>query len=134
MNIFEQAARSKLRFASTRGEITLEHLWDLPLVAKHEYSLDNVARTIAKSLKEIGEESFVAVSTNPEKAILELKLEIVKHIISTKQAEAQANNAAASRQAERKRLLEALDKRVGDELSQLSSDELRKRLDDLDKV
>ena len=31
MNIFEYATRAKLRFASSRGDLTVEQLWDVPL-------------------------------------------------------------------------------------------------------
>ena len=48
MSIFEQASRLKLRFASVKGELTIEHLWGLPLQSKTSFDLDTVAKAVAR--------------------------------------------------------------------------------------
>lgn len=135
-NIFELASRQKLRFMSAKGELTTEQLWDLPLlgnpvtlVAKAD--LDTVARSISRELKEQVEESFVATRANPLKAKLELQLEVVKHIIAVKMAEAEAKTKAADTKRERERLLEILANKKEQELLQLSPEEIQKRIDAL---
>lgn len=112
MNIFERASRKKLRFSSTRGDLTTEQLWDLPLQANAKSSgataadLDKLARAVNTELKSIEEGSFVALTPDPRKIDLELRLEILKHIIKSKLSD----RAAAEERvaiAERKRKLYA---------------------------
>jgi len=105
-NIFELASRQAVRFSSDRGELSTEQLWDLPLTARNNFDLDTVARTVARELKDLGEESFVDTKPNPKKAAAELKLEVVKHIIGYKQelkaaAETRAQNAEKREQLQR---------------------------------
>jgi len=54
MNIFERAARAKVRFSSAVGELTTEQLFDLPLTATgNRLSLDAVARDIYRGAQEV---------------------------------------------------------------------------------
>lgn len=105
MNIFERAARAKLRYPSSVGDLTTEQVWDLPLTAKGDRpDLDRVARTIHTELKSLEEGSFVNVVPDPRKTDMELRLEIVKHVIAAK-IEAQESAKKAAETAERKRKL-----------------------------
>jgi hypothetical protein len=47
----EYAVRNKLRFSSSRGELTAEQLWDVPLRSKDGLDLNAVAQTANKALK-----------------------------------------------------------------------------------
>ena len=42
MNLFEIASRKKLRIPTTKGDLTVEQLWDLPLKSTG-LSLDKIA-------------------------------------------------------------------------------------------
>lgn len=86
MNIFEKATRLGLRFESKRGLISVEDLWKLPLTSRNDDSLDNIGISIIKKLKEQSTESLVSISS-PTNTVDELRLEIIKHIISIKQTE-----------------------------------------------
>lgn len=132
-NLFEVATRRKYRFASNKGELTTEQLWELPLKAQNGFDLDSVARAIFKELKAADEESFVEVSKDTGQDILEQKLELVKHIIAVKQDEQKKAANRAAMAAERKRLLEVLAQREDEELKGLSKEEAEKRLNDLEK-
>jgi|SRR5690606_40547937 len=129
--MFEKATRLKLRFDSTKGALTVEQLWDLPLQSKSGFDLDTVAKEVNKDLKSVTEESFVETRTNPRKGELELKLEIVKHIIKTKQDENAAAQTAAARREERKRLEAILATKQAQELEGLDVAEIQRRLDAL---
>lgn len=131
INIFEAAARKKLRFESVRGSLPVEVLFDLPLTASNGLSLDAIARTINGALKELTEESFVETTTNPLKGELELKLELVKFVIADKQARLAAERDAAARKAEREKLLAILATKEEAALNALSTEEIRKRLEAL---
>jgi len=53
MNLFEIATRNKFRFASVKGELNVEQLWELKLTERNSFDLDNVARAVADELKAI---------------------------------------------------------------------------------
>ncbi len=131
MNIFEQATRQALRFSSNRGELSTEQLWDLPLTSRQGFDLDSVAKEVNQRLKSVTEESFVVKTTNPEKDSLELKLEVLKHIIAAKQAEADARRNAAERAAERQKLYDILAEKQDSALKDLSVEDIQKRLAEL---
>lgn len=130
-NMFEYATRAKLRFPSIKGELTVEQLWDLPLQAKTAFDLDNTARAVNAELKSVTEDSFVATKPNPAKADLEIKLELVKHIISVRMAENEAARNALARKAEKEKLMGLLEKKQDAALESLSTEEIQKRLDAL---
>lgn len=130
-NIFELATRQNLTFETNRGIINVCQLWDLPLVSNNQFNLDNVARAINHTLKSVSEESFVKPIDNPEKNKLELKLDVVKHIIAVKIQEQADREAAAKRQAERSKLLALLDKKKDAEMEALTPEEIEKRLKEL---
>lgn len=125
MNIFEKAARTKLRFDSTVGLLTVENLFDLPLTGKGgRPDLDVLARGVHSELKSLEEGSFVQLKPDPRKASLELKLDILKHVIAAK-LEAQAAAEKAAENAERKRkLLSALAHKEEAELTGLTREQI----------
>ena len=132
MNIFEYATRTKLRFASTRGELTLEQLWDVPLRprsgAGDDFHLNAVAKAANKAWKDISEESFVETAKTPEHTRRETALEIVRHIIDTKLAEEEAGKKRANNLLEREKLLAILAEKQAGKLSELSEKELQRRI------
>lgn len=130
-NLFIQASRTKLRFPSRAGEITVENLWDLPLTSRTGVSLDALAREANAGLKQQAEESFVETKVNPAKEIFTLRLEILKHVISVRQAENTAANEAVSRAQERAKLQELISKKQDAALEGESLEDLQKRLDAL---
>ncbi|MNQ55358.1 hypothetical protein D3C85_694510 [compost metagenome] len=130
-NLFELASRQKIRFASSKGDLTVEQLWDLPLSSKVGFDLDSVAREVNSKLKAAGEESFVETRVNLAKARLELAMELVKHIIGVRLAEREANLKSMENKAERARLTEILHSKKDDELKGLSVEELEARIANL---
>jgi hypothetical protein len=136
MNLFERATRQCFRFPSVKGDLTVEQLWDLPLVNKSptrdvKADLDTVARTINSELKSMAEESFVSTNPNPRKGVLEAQLEIVKHIIAVRLSEAEAAAKRMENIEKRSKLIEALAAKEDQELSQMSKDEIVKQLEAL---
>jgi len=131
MDIFEQAARRKLRFASSVGDLTAEQLWDLPLTHKSRPSLDTIAIATAKELRDLGEFSFVDVKPDPRKDAISLQLEILRRVIEVKMAEAAAALEAARRAERKQKILAALEKVEGSELASKSKEELLAELNGL---
>ena len=128
MNIFEQASQQKLRFPSVKGELTTEQLWDLPLQSKNQFDLDTVAKTVNNELKNVTEESFVATTTSPVKTILELKFEIVKHVIAVRIATNAAARDQAARKAEKDKLIGILADKQDEALKGLTPEEIQTRI------
>lgn len=133
-NIFEKAARKKVRFPTVRGELTVEQLWDVPLTAAPaptrdvKFDLDTIARTINSDLKSVSEESFVNTKVDPRKEVYELQLEIVKHIIAVKIAEHEAAKKKAQNAEKRRAIVEAIAARESTDLASKSKDDLLKEL------
>jgi hypothetical protein len=133
MNIFERASRAKLRFASDVGELTTEQLWDLPLIGKGgRPDLDTVARTVNTELKSIVEGSFVETTPDPRKTELELKLEVVKHIIASKIAAQEIAKKAAETAERKRKLLSALANKEEQTLAGMSKEEIEAEIAKLD--
>lgn len=135
MNIFEHAARNRVRFTSPVGDLTVEDLWDLPLVAKEgRASLNACAIAASQELKAMGEENFVAPVQTPAKADAELRLEIIKYVIAEKQAErTKAQKAAENAQAKRE-IIAALAQKQGEALRNMTEDELKAKLASLEEA
>lgn len=131
INMFEYAVRNKLRFASTRGDLTAEQLWDVPLRSSDEFNLNAVAKAANKALKDATEERFVETTRTPAHRRLESTLEIVKHVIDVKLAEEEATKKRAENKVERERLLAILAEKQAGKLSALSESELKKRIEAL---
>jgi hypothetical protein len=136
MNIFEYAARNKVRFQSVRGELTLEQLWDVPLRSngsRDDFNLNAVAKAANKAWKDISEESFVETTKTPEHVRRETVLEIVKYVIDTKLAEEEVEKKRADNKIEKEKLLSILAEKQAGKLSELSEKELQRRIKALDE-
>ena len=131
MTIFETATREKFRYPSTKGLLTTEQLWELPLTAKSGFSLDDVAKAVNGELKSVSTESFVATEPNPAKATVETKLAVVKHVIAVRLAEDQAAKAAAAKKLEKEKLLAVLGRKQDAVLENLTEAELLARINNL---
>ena len=127
-NLFLQATREKFRFESSKGDLSVEQLWDLPLTSRTGFDLDTVAKAVNADLKASNEESFVNVNNNPAVSRLQAKLEVVKAIIEVKLAQAEATKKRAEKAAERQRLMEVLHSKKDQELQGLSVEEIERRL------
>lgn len=128
--MFEKASRLKLRFNTERGLVTVEDLWDLPLTSRNGVSLDILAKSLNKQVKESEEESFV-VEKNEKNRVLDLKFEIVKHIIKVKLEEREVEKKKADNKAKKEVILNIMAKKQNEELENKSIDELSKLLDQL---
>ena len=127
-NIFEYATRTKLRFASIKGELTIEQLWDVPLRSRDDFNLNAIAKAANKALKEVSEESFVETTKTATHTRCEAAMEAVKYIIDVKLAEEEAAKTRAEKKQEKEKLLGILAEKQAGKLSELSEKELQKRI------
>jgi len=129
-NLFEFATRNKLRFASTRGELSVEQLWDVPLRSKDDFNLNTIAKAANKAWKEISEENFVETTTakTPDYMRREAALEVVKYVIEAKLDELEAAEKRAANKQKREQLLKILAEKQEGRLSDLSEKELQRQI------
>ena len=130
-DIFEYATRNKLRFASTRGDLSVEQLWDVPLRSKDDFNLNVVAKTVNKALKDASEDNFVETTRSSLQVKLEFALEAVQHVIEVKLDDERAAKKRAENKLEREKLLAILVEKQDGKLSELSENELKKRIEAL---
>lgn len=126
VSIFEQAARIKLRFQTTRGTLTVEDLFDLPLSSDTKTNLDDIAKELHKRVKE-DEVSFVK-PVEASKSEDNLRFEIVKRVIAVRIEERDARARRQASKERRQRILEALEQKKGQALSEASIEDLEKML------
>ncbi len=134
INIFEYATRNKLRFASTRGELSVETLWDVPLRSSDGFNLDAIAKAANKAFKDATEESFVTPAFTPAVARLQATLEVVKSVITMKLADEAAAKQRAENKIKKEKLLAILAEKQDGKLSELSEKELKKQIAELEGV
>ena len=131
MNIFEIATRKAFRFQSPKGLLTVEDLWNLPL-SKGTANLNDIAISINRRIKASAEESFVAVAGQKRVDSDDVvTLEILKHIISVRQAEDEARATAQAKAEQRRKLQELIDRKKEGELEGKSIEELQQMMDSM---
>lgn len=131
-NLFENATRNKIRFASARGDLSVEQLWDVPLRSRDGFDLDAVAKEANRRLKALTEESFVSTERTPAHEKAEATLEIVKHVIAVKLDDEAAAKKRADNRVEKEKLLRILAEKQDGKLSDLSEREIQKRINALE--
>ena len=129
MEMFAKATRHAFRYNSTKGALTTEQLWELPLTGA--FSLNAVATEVTNSIKSMGEDSFVEVTPNPDLALAKKKLEVLKYVRDYKLEEKAAKQKAAERAAKRAKLLEILNNKENEAMSAMSKEEIMRELDKL---
>ena len=122
--MFEEAIRDKYRFPYN-GVISVEDLYDLSVE-----NLDIIYKDLKSVLKEKTEDSLLDVKTKRDKQ-LDNKIEIIKYIVTTKQAEAKALLDSAEKGIKKQKILEILQAKQDENLKNMSEDELKKMVDEL---
>ncbi|MCP4374004.1 MAG: hypothetical protein GY797_38755 [Deltaproteobacteria bacterium] len=122
--MFEIASRRKLRFPTRKGNLTAEDLWDLPLTSKNGASLDNLAKSLNKEIKETDEESFVEAKSTVSKD-LETKFAIVKRVIVVRLEQVEKRKNAKVAKEKREQILRLIADKENDQLASKSLEELK---------
>ena len=124
--MFEKASKLKLRF-NYKGLVGVEDLWDISLT-----DLNNIAKGVNRELKEVaGEEDFISTSTASSKAreVLQLRLDILKHIIAVKIEQRDALKASKEKAEQKQKIMEIISKKQDAALENKSIEELKALLD-----
>jgi hypothetical protein len=124
-NMFEVAVRTKMRFPF-RGMVTVEDLWDLSVE-----NLDSIYKTLNSKVKQAKEESLLE-SKNKEDEVLEVQIEIVKHIVKTKLEENALRLQEKAKKEKKQKLLSLLSEKQDEDLKNKSAEEIQAMLDGMD--
>ena len=127
--MFEKATRLKLRFDTTKGPLSVEDLWDLPL-SGNGLNLDKIAMTLSRQLKEESTESFV-LKTSRSTTVLQLKFDIAKRIIDVRLAEIELAKAKAEARAKKDKILEIIERKQDQALEGQPLEDLLKMVEAL---
>lgn len=120
-NMFEIAARNKFRFPF-KGMVSTEDLWDLSVE-----NLDNVFKTLNSEMKKTKEESLLSTKSKADE-MLELKIEIVKHIVTVKQEEKEAREKKFLDRERNQKIMSIIAAKQDEQLHNMSVEELQKLL------
>ena len=124
-NLFIMATQQKFRFPF-KGQVSVEDLWDLNV-----RDLDSVFKALNSQMKQASEESLLAAKSSADR-ILEAKIGIVKFIVSTKLAEAEAKRIRAEQREKKNRIAEILADKQDEELRGKSVEELTAMLNSME--
>ncbi|MBK8653178.1 MAG: hypothetical protein IPN20_04580 [Haliscomenobacter sp.] len=130
MNIFEQATRQAFRFESPKGFLTVEDLWNLPLISNTgRANLDDIAKALHKKV-EATFVSFVPEAT-PVNKVHQTMLDVVVYIINTKISEAKAAEKAHEVREKKQKIMAIIEQKSDMRLADSSLEELQAMLEAL---
>jgi hypothetical protein len=119
--MFEKALQRKLRF-QFRGIIGIEDLYDLSLK-----QLDDLYRTLTAASNSRGEGLLERSIANTDDQI---RIDLVKHIFESKQASADEAQAAATKAANKQKILALIAEKQDGALREKSIEELKALLEE----
>ena len=124
VNMFEIATRNQFRFAF-KGMLNVEDLWQLS-----PRDLDTIFKTLNSQLRQIKEESLLETKSM-EDQILDVKIQIVKHIFNIKQEEEAKRIKAKENKEKKQKLMEILANKEDQDLLNKSKEDIQKMLNEL---
>jgi hypothetical protein len=120
MNIFAEASKLKLLFNTSKGKVSLQDLWDLPM-----NKLRNMANELNRGLTK--PEDLFAVTTTDESSD-KLRLAVIMEIIDVRQSEAATKLNEKEREQKRKLIKSLIEQKKLEATSQMSVADLEKLL------
>lgn len=124
-NMFIAASRSKFRFNTASGVLSVEDLWDLQLSGTRAANLDDLAKDLNRQLKEANQEqSFVkpAAATTNE---IQAKFDLVLFIIKVKMEERDAAKLLEEKRINKQKIMSLIERKKDEALAGKSADELQ---------
>ena len=123
MDLYKQASKDNWLFQTPKGTATVHDLWHLPLESDKVMSLNSVAISLYNSLSSATGMSFVKSKSQADTLTLN-KLELVKDIITTKEAEALAAQSAKATESHNSKIDQLIAAKVDQELATMSIEQL----------
>lgn len=122
MEIYKEASKQQLRFATSKGNLSVEQLWGLSVA-----ELDELAVKAEEEYKTSGKKSFVVKKAEKNK-VAKLKFEILLDVLNTKVEEHEAALTAEENQEHNEKIMQMIVEKKDEELKGKSIKELTKLL------
>ena len=128
LSAFEYVTRHKLLFVTSKGHLSLEDLWELPLTSDTgKANLNDIAKLIHHGMKE-DETTFVEAETATVSPNDRNMLDAVKRIIAVKVDERKAAATARDKAAQKQEIMAAIVDAERGALKSKTPEELRAML------
>ena len=127
-DLFLRASRLRLRFPSVVGLLSVDDLWNLPLIStsKAKPSIENIGADLLDQQSKLKGGSILRnLKPSKETSELDLSIEILRVVANILQDEAEAKTLAAAKRSERERLESIIAER---ESKEAPLDDLKARL------
>ena len=126
MDIYKQAAKSGLRFNTSKGPLTVEQLFSIS-----QTDLANAVKNQKKVLNQGNEDGLSFLDeTSKVYETEQLKFDILKDVYLTKKSEAEALRDARQKKEQRSKILELIQEKKEGALKEKSVEELEAMLAD----
>ena len=122
-------AQSKARFNSTRGPLTVEDLFDLPLTGP--FSLDSISTIVLAEQDAQPRKSLVTTTKAPNK-IADAKVEVLTAIIEYKQTQLEVKEKQALNKQRKVKLMDQLANIEKGDIEKMSKEDVLKELANLE--
>jgi hypothetical protein len=116
--MYKEASKQKLRFSTSRGSLSTEQLWDLPLT-----ELDELAVGLEEEHRTSGKRSFLNGNSGKDK-VAKLRFNIVLDILTTKVEEADAAKTKREDKEHNEKIIALIQEKKDDALKGKSIKEL----------
>lgn len=135
--IFEKAAREKIRFNTSRGVLSIEDVYQLPVESpatgnQPRIDLKTIRIDLEKEKSPNLSDSFFSKKSKIDET-LELKIALIEHIAAIKIAEAEAAAKEKENKSLEQKLIGFLEEQQDASLRSLSPDELKAKIASLRK-
>lgn len=120
--MYKEASKQKLRFTTTKGNLSVEQLWELSLD-----ELNGLALGLEETYKDSGKKSFLTTRSVKDKTA-KLRFDIVLDVLNTKVDEANAAKEAKDIKAHNEKILELIQGKEDEALKGKSVRELKAML------
>lgn len=120
--MYKQASKQKLRVSTSKGNLSVEQLWDLSLS-----DLDELAVSLEKAYNESSNKSFLVKKTAKNKNV-KLMFDIVLDILTTKVEENEVLTQSRENKEHNQKILDLIASKKDEELKSKSVKDLEKLL------
>ena len=122
MENFKQASKEKLRFQTSKGQLSTEQLWDLSIE-----DLDTLAVSLEEQHQTSGKKSFVRKTSAKDKTT-KLRFDIVLEVLNTKVEEYNTAQEKAEAKAHNNKILQLIAEKQDESLKGKSVKQLEAML------
>lgn len=120
MNNFLEASRRKLRFATSRGSLTVEQMWDVPMT-----TLSECIKSLRKKLNAGAEEELEFLD---EKVVVDkddkIAFEVLKEVYILRKEEKASEQKKAESKAQNQKIMELIAQKRDQSLANKTEEEL----------